>query len=73
MIEIDERFFEYDELGRPLDAEHRALRANFRKLLKMSSAEFFGLLVDQGIYNADGTLTEHYCDNGEPSKHRPTD
>jgi len=26
-----------------------------------------------GIYNPDGTLTEHYRDNGEPSKYRPTD
>jgi hypothetical protein len=30
-------------------------------------------LVRLGTHNPDGTLTEHYADNGEPSKHRPTD
>jgi hypothetical protein len=73
MIEIDERFFEYDDFGRPLDANHRQLRANLRKMMQLSSAEFFAFLVEIGIYNPDGTLTEHYADNGEPSKHRPTD
>lgn len=70
---IDERFFEFDEFGRPLDEATRKRRAVLKELMKMSNAEFFALLVEQGIYNPDGTLTEHYRDDGEPSKYRPTD
>ena len=73
MDELDERFFEYDHLGRPLDPGTRKRRAALKELMQMSPQEFFALLVDQGIYHPDGTLTEHYRDNGEPSKYRPTD
>jgi hypothetical protein len=39
----------------------------------MSPEEFKARLIRLGIINPDGTLTEHYCDSGEPSKYRPTD
>lgn len=70
---VDESFFEYDDFGRPLDPETRERRANLKKLLQLSSEEFFAFLVEVGIHNPDGTLTEHYRDDGEPSKYRPTD
>lgn len=73
MIEADDSFFEYDEFGRPLDAATRKRRAILKKLMQMSAEDGFSLLVEQGIYNPDGTLTEHYADSGEPSKYRPTD
>jgi hypothetical protein len=41
--------------------------------LKMTPEECGAYLVRLGTHNPDGTLTEHYADNGEPSKHRPTD
>ena len=40
---------------------------------KMSPEECRAYLVKLGTHNPDGTLTEHYRDDGEPSKHRPTD
>jgi hypothetical protein len=40
---------------------------------KMSREECMAHLVQLGTHHPDGTLTEPYADNGEPSKHRPTD
>jgi len=77
MDEDDESFWEYDDFGRPLDAETYKRRALLRKLWeaqsKMSPEECRAYLVKLGTHNPDGTLTEHYRDDGEPSKHRPTD
>ena len=74
---IDEAFFEYDRFGYPLAPEHRARRALLRQMLeehsKMTPAECRAYLVKLGTHNPDGTLTEHYSDDGEPSKYRPTD
>jgi hypothetical protein len=74
---VDERFFEYDDFGSPLDLETRQRRAGLRRMLeehsRMSPEECLAYLVKLGTHHPDGTLTEHYCDNGEPSKHRPTD
>lgn len=72
-MKIDERFFEFDEFGRPLDAETRKRRAVLKGLMQMSNEDFFALLVELGLYNPDGTLPEPYRDDSEPSKYRPTD
>ncbi len=72
-MEEDDPFYSYDEFGRPLDPDSIARRQVLKKLWRMSSAELMEHLVRIGIYNPDGTLTEHYRDNGEPSKYRPTD
>jgi hypothetical protein len=72
MERVDVSFFEYDDFGRPLDPETRKRRAALKALLQLSNAEFFAHLVKVGIYHPDGSLTEHYRDDGEPSKHRPT-
>jgi hypothetical protein len=73
----DESFWEYDDFGRPLDPETYRRRAHLRKVWeehsKMSPEECRAYLVKLGTHNPDGTLTEHYRDDGEPSKHRPTD
>jgi hypothetical protein len=70
-------FYEYDRFGYPLDAETRQRRALLReiwaKYRKMTREEAIALLVRLGTHHPDGTLTEHYADNGEPSKYRPTD
>jgi hypothetical protein len=75
--EVSERFFEYDEFGRPLDSDtyrRRQILKEFREMrLKMTPEEAGAYLVKLGTHNPDGTLTEHYADNGEPSKYRPTD
>jgi hypothetical protein len=77
MAEVDERFWEYDDLGRPLDPETRQRRLALRRVweghAKMSPEECRAYLVKLGTHNPDGTLTERYRDDGEPSKHRPTD
>ena len=39
----------------------------------MSAEEFKSRLIRLGIINPDATLTERYCDSGEPTKYRPTD
>jgi hypothetical protein len=74
---IDEDFFEYDRFGYPLAPETRARRALLRQMWeehsKMTPAECRACLVKLGTHNPDGTLTEHYRDDGEPSKYRPTD
>lgn len=70
-------FYEYDRFGYPLDPETRQRRALLReiwaKYRKMTREEAIAFLVKLGTHNPDGTLTEHYADNGEPSKYRPTD
>lgn len=75
--ELSERFFEYDEFGRPLAPEHYHRRQLLKQMIeehsKMTPEECRAYLVKLGTHNPDGTLTEHYADNGEPSKHRPTD
>jgi len=75
--EIDERFWEHDDFGRPLDPETRERRALLRQMIeehsKMSPEECLAHLVKLGTHNPDGTLTEHYRDDGEPSLCRPTD
>jgi len=40
---------------------------------KLTREEARAWLVRLGTHNLDGTLTEQYADDGEPSKHRPTD
>ncbi|HEX8110686.1 MAG TPA: hypothetical protein VF516_23300 [Kofleriaceae bacterium] len=75
--ELSERFFEYDEFGRPLDPDTYRRRQAWKKvremIAKMTPEEAGEFLVKLGTHNPDGTLTEHYADNGEPSKYRPTD
>lgn len=75
--ELSERFYEYDRYGYPLDPETRQRRALLREIWaehrKMTREECRAYLVKLGTHNPDGTLTEHYADNGEPSKYRPTD
>ena len=70
-------FYEYDRFGRPLDPEtyqrRQLLREIWAKHRKMTPEECGEFLVKLGTHNPDGTLTEHYADNGEPSKYRPTD
>jgi hypothetical protein len=60
-----------------LDPETRQRRALLHeiwaKYRKMTREEAIAFLVMLGTHNPDGTLTEHYADNGEPSKYRPTD
>jgi len=77
MVEVDERFWEYDDFGRPLDPETHKRRVLLRRMItehsKMSPEECLAYLVKLGTHNPDGSLTEHYRDDGEPSKHRPTD
>lgn len=77
VVELDESFFEYDQFGRPLDPDtyrrRQALKRMIEEHSKMSREEAMAYLVRLGTHNPDGTLTEHYADNGEPSKHRPTD
>ena len=71
------RFYEYDRYGYPLDSETRKRRALLREIWakyeKMTHEEAIAFFVKLGTHNPDGTLTEHYADNGEPSKYRPTD
>jgi hypothetical protein len=75
--EPDESFYNYDRFGRPLDPDTYRRRAILREMRetisKMTREECMAYLVRLGTHNPDGTLTEHYADNGEPSKHRPTD
>jgi len=75
--ELSERFFEYDRLGRPLDPDTYRRRQLLKKMReehsKMTPEECKAYLVKLGTHNPDGTLTEQYADNGEPSKYRPTD
>jgi hypothetical protein len=70
-------FYEYDRFGRPLDPEtyqrRQLLREIWAEHRKMTREEAIAFLVKLGTHNPDGTLTEHYADNGEPSKYRPTD
>jgi hypothetical protein len=81
MEEDDETFFktfyEYDRYGYPLDPETRRRRALLRELWEEESKwtleECRAYLVKLGTHNPDGTLTEHYADDGEPSKYRPRD
>jgi hypothetical protein len=76
-VERDERFFEYDHYGQPLDPETRKRRALLREIwdehARMSPEEGLAYLVKLGTHHPDGTLTEHYCDDAEPSICRPTD
>jgi hypothetical protein len=76
MVE-DDAFWEYDDFGYPLDPETRKRRAALRQMIeensRMTPAEAMAYLVKLGTHNPDGSLTEHYRDDGEPSKHRPTD
>jgi hypothetical protein len=60
-----------DEPG--LDEDTRFRRRALAKLHALSPQEQFQLLVEFGILTPDGQHTEHYRDDGEPSKHRPTD
>ena len=39
----------------------------------MTREEAIAFFVKLGTHNPDGTLTEQYADNGEPSKYRPMD
>ena len=75
--ELSDRFYEYDRFGRPLDPDTYRRRQALKKLgemvSKMTREECRAYLVKLGTHNPDGTLTEHYADDGEPSKHRPTD
>jgi len=75
--ELSERFYEVDPFGYPLDPETRRRRALVREMWeeqkKWSREQVMAYLVKLGTHNPDGTLTEAYADNGEPSKHRPTD
>jgi hypothetical protein len=75
--ELSERFYEYDRFGYPLVPETRRRRALLREIWaehrKMTREEARAFLVKLGTHNPDGTLTEHYADNGEPSKYRLTD
>ena len=41
----DERFFEYDRFGRPLDPVTRKRRAILKELMELSDEEFFAHLV----------------------------
>jgi hypothetical protein len=43
------------------------------RLARMTREEARAYLVKLGSHNPDGTLTEHYADDGEPSKYRPRD
>jgi len=69
----DDPFYRYDAYGNPLDPASIRRREALRKLKELPVAELFAVAVRAGIYNPDGSLTEPYRDNGEPSKHRPTD
>jgi hypothetical protein len=75
--ELSERFYEVDRYGYPLDPETRQRRALLRRIWaahrKMTREEAIAFLVKLGTHNPDGTLTEHYADDGEPSKYRPND
>jgi hypothetical protein len=72
-----EGFYEYDRFGRPLDPDtyrrRQILKQMGEMIAKMTPEECGAYLVRLGTHNPDGTLTEHYADNGEPSKYRPTD
>jgi len=72
-----EGFYEYDEFGRPLDDDTYRRRQLLKQMIeehsRMTREEARAYLVKLGTHNPDGTLTEHYADNGEPSKYRPTD
>jgi len=72
-MEEDDPFYSHDEFGRPLDPDSIARRQVLKELRRLSPAELLEYLVRLGFYNPDGTLPEPYCDNGEPSKYRPTD
>ena len=69
----EDRFYRYDEYGNGLDPASARRREALRGLKQMSVEELFAVAVRAGIYNPDGTLTEPYRDDGEPSAHRPTD
>jgi hypothetical protein len=69
----DDPFYTHDEFGRPLDPASIRRRQFLKQLRHMPPEEFKARLIRLGIIHPDGTLTEHYCDNGEPSAHRPTD
>jgi hypothetical protein len=69
----DDPFYLYDDFGNPLDPDTIARRQVLKALRRMSITEQLACLIDLGIHNPDGTLAEPYQDNGEPSKHRPTD
>ena len=71
--EDDDPFYYFDNFGRPLDADSIRRRQVLKRLRQMTPDELFAHLVKIGSLNADGSLPEVYRDNGEPSKHRPTD
>jgi hypothetical protein len=75
--ELSERFFEYDRFGRPLDPDTYRRRQILKKMremaAKMTPEEAGAYLVKLGTHNPDGTLTEHYADDGEPNKYGPND
>jgi hypothetical protein len=75
--EFSERFFEYDRFGRPLDPDTYRRRQLLKQMIeehsKMTPEECRAYLVKLGTHNPDGTLTEHYADDGEPSKYGPRD
>ena len=73
MRDDDDPFYRYDAYGNPLDPDTIARRQVLKDLRRMSTTELLAHLVRIGIHNADGTLAAPYRDNGEPSKHRPTD
>ena len=56
-----------------LDEMTRLRRTALARMQQMSTDQIFQLAVRAGIYTPDGQLTEHYCDDAEPSASRPTD
>ena len=56
-----------------LDEATRMRRRALAEMQRMSTDEIFKLAVRAGIYTKSGKLTKHYRDDGEPSRHRPTD
>jgi hypothetical protein len=71
--EDDDPFFYYDSYGNKLDPDSIKRRAVFRIIERLTPEEFLESLVRAGICYPDGSLTEPYRSDGEPSKYRPTD
>jgi hypothetical protein len=56
-----------------LDEATRRRRRALAEMQRMSTDDLFKLAVRAGIYTKSGKLAKHYRDDGEPSRHRPTD
>ncbi len=64
---------QHDPNSPGLDEATRRRRRALAEMQRMSTEDLFKLAVRAGIYTKSGQLAKLYRDDGEPSRHRPTD